>query len=197
MALTHLKPAARRAQRVRTRLKSLANGRPRLSVHRSSKNIYAQVIDDVRGVTLAHASTLEDKAVKGSDKDAAARVGALIAQRAIEKGVKDVVFDRGSFIYHGRVKALADAGGSVLVRAFLTLFLERRGVGQGDAARVVDHLGVDVLGRAEHRQARTPGAHLLQTKAHAGRAALGGFAFGKRHGDYFFLPSLRRTCSPA
>jgi large subunit ribosomal protein L18 len=109
MALAHLNPAAKRAQRVRTRLKSLANGRPRLSVHRSSKNIYAQVIDDVRGVTLAHASTLEDKAVKGSDKDAAARVGALIAQRAIEKGVKDVVFDRGSFIYHGRVKALADA----------------------------------------------------------------------------------------
>jgi len=109
MALSHLNSAQKRARRVRTRLKSLANGRPRLSVHRSSKNIYAQVIDDARGVTLAHASTLEDTSLKGSDKDAAARVGALIAQRAKDKGVTEVVFDRGSYIYHGRVKALADA----------------------------------------------------------------------------------------
>ena len=89
----------------------LANGRPRLSVFRSSKNIYAQVIDDERGVTLAAASSLEGgKAkAKGSDKDAAARVGDLVAQRAMEKGVKDVVFDRGGYLYHGRVKALADA----------------------------------------------------------------------------------------
>ncbi|MFN9849486.1 MAG: 50S ribosomal protein L18, partial [Alphaproteobacteria bacterium] len=97
-------------QRVRTRLRQVANGRPRLSVFRSAKNIYAQIIDDENGVTLAAASTLEgEKKAKGSDKDAAARVGALVAQRAIEKGVKDVVFDRGGYLYHGRVKALADA----------------------------------------------------------------------------------------
>jgi large subunit ribosomal protein L18 len=110
MALKPRDIAKRRAERTRIRLRALANGRPRLSVFRSSKNIYAQIIDDERGVTLAAASTLEgDKPAKGSDKDAAARVGALLAQRAIEKGVKDVVFDRGGYIYHGRVKALADA----------------------------------------------------------------------------------------
>ncbi|HYG28255.1 MAG TPA: 50S ribosomal protein L18, partial [Caulobacteraceae bacterium] len=88
----------------------LANGRPRLSVFRSSKNIYAQIIDDARGVTLAAASTLEgEEKVKGADKDAAARVGKLVAERAKEKGVTDVVFDRGGYLYHGRVKALADA----------------------------------------------------------------------------------------
>lgn len=108
MALSPRESAAKRAQRVRTRLKSLANGRPRLSVFRSSKNIYAQVIDDERGVTLASASTLEAEG-KGADKDAAAAVGKLVAERAIEKGVKDVVFDRGSYIFHGRVNALADA----------------------------------------------------------------------------------------
>ena len=102
--------AQRRAQRNRTRLRSLAGGRPRLSVFRSDKNIYAQVIDDARGVTLAAASTLEKAdQVKGSDKDAAARIGKLVAERAIKNGVKDVVFDRGSYNYHGRVKALADA----------------------------------------------------------------------------------------
>jgi large subunit ribosomal protein L18 len=109
MALSKLKPSDRRAARVRLRLKKLSAGRPRLSVFRSAKNIYAQVIDDARGVTLAHASTLEEKSEKGADKGAAARVGALIAKRAIDKGVKDVVFDRGSYLYHGRVKALADA----------------------------------------------------------------------------------------
>jgi large subunit ribosomal protein L18 len=111
MALSPRDTAARRAQRTRTRLKALSNGRPRLSVHRSSKNIYAQVIDDANGVTLASASTLEGgkERDKGADKDAAARVGKLLAERAIEKGVKDVVFDRGGYIYHGRVKALADA----------------------------------------------------------------------------------------
>ena len=110
MAVSHRKSTQKRAQRTRTRLKSLAGGRPRLSVFRSAKNIYAQVIDDVRGVTLAHASTLEgEKKAKGSDKDAAARVGALVAERAMGKGVKDVVFDRGGYLYHGRVKALADA----------------------------------------------------------------------------------------
>ncbi|HEX7886674.1 MAG TPA: 50S ribosomal protein L18 [Phenylobacterium sp.] len=111
MALSPRESTKHRAQRVRNRLRSVANGRPRLSVFRSAKNIYAQVIDDENGVTLAAASTLEGdaKAVKGSDKDAAAKVGALVAQRALEKGVKDVVFDRGGYIYHGRVKALADA----------------------------------------------------------------------------------------
>ena len=110
MSISARDSTQRRAQRNRTRLRKLANGRLRLSVFRSSKNIYAQVIDDERGVTLAAASTLEGEgAAKGSDKDAAAKVGALIAQRAIEKGVKDVVFDRGGYLYHGRVKALADA----------------------------------------------------------------------------------------
>ena len=110
MALSVRESNNRRAQRTRTRLRKLANGRPRLSSFRSDKNIYAQVIDDLGGVTLAHASSLESgKGAKGSDKDAAAAVGKLVAERAIEKGVKDVVFDRGSYIYHGRVKALADA----------------------------------------------------------------------------------------
>ncbi len=117
MALSSRDSSQKRAQRTRIRLRKLANGRPRLSVFRSSKNIYAQVIDDERGVTLAAASSLESgeapkgskTKVKGSDKDAAAKVGALVAQRAIEKGVKDVVFDRGGYLYHGRVKALADA----------------------------------------------------------------------------------------
>ena len=110
MALSPRESTVRRAQRVRTHLRKVANGRPRLSVFRSAKNIYAQVIDDANGVTLAAASSLEgEKKAKGSDKDAAAKVGALVAQRAIEKGVKAVVFDRGGYLYHGRVKALADA----------------------------------------------------------------------------------------
>jgi large subunit ribosomal protein L18 len=103
----------RRASRVRRQLKKVANGRPRLSVHRSSKNIYAQIIDDVAGRTLASASTLDTglrTGLKtGADTAAAAAVGKLVAERAVAAGVKDVVFDRGSFIYHGRVKALADA----------------------------------------------------------------------------------------
>jgi large subunit ribosomal protein L18 len=109
MALSHRKSARHRAQRVRLRLRKVGSGRPRLSVFRSARNIYAQVIDDARGVTLAHASTLESKEEKGSDKSAAARVGALIARRAMDKGVTEVVFDRGGYLYHGRVKALADA----------------------------------------------------------------------------------------
>ena len=110
MALKPRQAADKRAQRNRTRLKALSNGRPRLSVFRSSKNIYAQVIDDAQGVTLAAASSLEGETkAKGADKDAAARVGKLVAERAKEKGVTDVVFDRGGYIYHGRVKALADA----------------------------------------------------------------------------------------
>jgi large subunit ribosomal protein L18 len=103
----------RRAQRVRRQLKKVAGERPRLSVYRSSKNIYAQVIDDAKGHTLASASTLE-KDLKGSlktgaDAAAAAAVGKLLAERAAKAGVKEVVFDRGPYIYHGRVKALAEA----------------------------------------------------------------------------------------
>ena len=110
MALSSRDISKQRAQRVRRRLRSVAKGRPRLSVFRSAKNIYAQIIDDVNGVTLAAASSLEDgKGAKGADKDAAAKVGALVAQRALEKGLKDVVFDRGGYIFHGRVKALAEA----------------------------------------------------------------------------------------
>ncbi len=111
MAVQHLTPTERRTRRTRTRLKSLAGGRPRLSVFRSAKNIYAQIIDDSGSVTLAHASSLEGgrDRPKGGDKDAAARVGKIIAERALGKGVKEVVFDRGGYLYHGRVKALADA----------------------------------------------------------------------------------------
>jgi large subunit ribosomal protein L18 len=103
----------KRRARVRRALHSNSAGRPRLCVHRSSKNIYAQVIDDAVGKTVAAASTL-DKGVKGSlktgaDKAAAAAVGKLIAERAIKAGVKEVVFDRGGYLYHGRVKALGDA----------------------------------------------------------------------------------------
>jgi len=103
----------RRADRVRRAVKAAANGRPRLSVHRSSKNIYAQVIDDAKGTTVAAASSLETGlkgALKtGADKAAAEAVGKLVAERALAAGVKEVVFDRGRFIYHGRVKALAEA----------------------------------------------------------------------------------------
>ena len=103
---------ARRASRVRRQLKKVANGRPRLSVHRSSKNIYAQIIDDVAGRTLAAASTL-DASLRGdlktgADRAAAEAVGKLVAERATKAGVKEVVFDRGAFIFHGRIKALAD-----------------------------------------------------------------------------------------
>ena len=103
----------RRAQRTRTRLKKLANGRPRLSVYRSSKHIYAQIIDDSKGVTLAAASTLEKDvagdAATGATVELAERVGKLVAERAKAKGLTEVVFDRGGYIYHGRIKALAEA----------------------------------------------------------------------------------------
>ena len=99
----------RRAQRVRRRLKKYSNGRPRLSVFRSSKNISVQIIDDVTGTTLSSASTLEYKKVKGSNLDAATRIGKLIAERAKKAKIEDVIFDRGPYLYHGRVKALADA----------------------------------------------------------------------------------------
>ena len=103
----------RRANRVRRSLKKVANGRPRLSVYRSSQNIYAQIIDDAAGHTLASASSLDkdlrSKLKKGNDVAAAGEVGKLVAERASKAGVKDVVFDRGSYLYHGRVKALAEA----------------------------------------------------------------------------------------
>ena len=105
-----LDPTARRAQRNRTRLKKAAGDRLRLSVHRSSKNISAQLIDDKKGVTVAAASTLEEAIkAKGSNKEGAAAVGKLIAERAIKAGQKRVIFDRGRYLFHGRVKALADA----------------------------------------------------------------------------------------
>jgi len=102
----------RRRNRVRTSLRKVANGRPRLSIHRTNQHMYAQIIDDTNGVTVAAASTLDEalKKVKvGSNSEAAAAVGKLIADRAKSAGVEQVVFDRGGFLYHGRVKALADA----------------------------------------------------------------------------------------
>ena len=103
----------RRRVRLRFQLRRKAGGRPRLSVFRSGKNIHAQVIDDVAGRTLASASSL-DKGLReqfktGANKDAAAAVGKLVAERALAAGVSQVVFDRGAYLYHGRVKALAEA----------------------------------------------------------------------------------------
>ena len=103
----------RRKATVRRAIRHSAGDRVRLSVFRSSKHIYAQVIDDRKGVTLASASSIE-KDMRGSLKtganiDAAKAVGKLVAQRALEKGVENVVFDRGGYLYHGRIKALADA----------------------------------------------------------------------------------------
>lgn len=103
----------RRVQRVRRALKKAANGRPRLSVFRSSKQIYAQIIDDANGITIAAASTLEKdlrgKLKTGADVAAAAEIGKLVAERAKKAGVTKVVFDRGAYMFHGRVKALAEA----------------------------------------------------------------------------------------
>ncbi len=103
----------RRQARVRRAVKAAANGRARLTVFRSSKHIYAQIIDDVKGVTLASASSLE-KDLRGSlktgaDVSAAKAVGKLVAERGVGNGVKNVVFDRGQYLYHGRIKALAEA----------------------------------------------------------------------------------------
>ena len=105
--------AVRRKQRLRYKIRQSANGRPRLSVFRSSKNIYVQVIDDAKGATVVAASSLE-KDLRGSLKtgatvDAAKAVGKLIADRAKKAGIEKVVFDRGAYLYHGRVKALAEA----------------------------------------------------------------------------------------
>ena len=103
----------RRRLRLRYQLRQKAIGRPRLSVFRSGKHIYAQIIDDAQGRTLAAASSL-DASLRtdlrtGADKEAASKVGQLVAERALAAGVTTVVFDRGSYIYHGRVKALAEA----------------------------------------------------------------------------------------
>lgn len=103
----------RRRERLRYQLRHKASGRPRLSVFRSGKNIYAQVIDDAAGRTLAAASSL-DKSLRaelktGADKGAASAVGKLVAERALAAGVTQVVFDRGAYLYHGRVRALAEA----------------------------------------------------------------------------------------
>ena len=110
---TKLNPFEKRQRRVRKSLKANSGARLRLSVHRSSKNIYAQIIDDAAGTTLASASTL-DKDLRtrlktGADKAAATEVGKLVAARAAAAGIKDVVFDRGGFMYHGRIQALAEA----------------------------------------------------------------------------------------
>jgi large subunit ribosomal protein L18 len=101
----------RRKATVRRAIKEAATGRARLTVFRSSKHIYAQVIDDQKGATVAAASSIEKdmRSKTGANVDAAKAVGKLVAQRAIEKGVKTVVFDRGGYLYHGRIKALADA----------------------------------------------------------------------------------------
>jgi len=102
----------RRQKRTRFKLRQVSNDKPRLSVFRSSKHIYAQVIDDVKGHTLAAASTLEKdmkgKLKTGADKAAATAVGKLLAERAVKAGVGNVVFDRGGYRFHGRIKALAD-----------------------------------------------------------------------------------------
>ncbi len=102
----------RRANRVRRAIRQAANGRLRLSVFRSSKHIYAQIIDDTVGRTVAAASSLDkdlrSKLKTGADREAASEVGKLLAARAVSAGAKDIVFDRGRYLYHGRVKALAD-----------------------------------------------------------------------------------------
>lgn len=118
-ASVKLSPAQRRSYRTRNKIRSVnvdrvgvRETRPRLSVHRTDRQIYAQVICDIRGVTLAAASTLDkelkEKLKSGANKDAAAEVGKLVAQRAKKAGVSKIVFDRGRFVYHGRIKALAE-----------------------------------------------------------------------------------------
>ena len=105
--------ASRRKSRLRYQIKQKSHGRPRLSVFRSGKNMYAQIIDDSQGKTLAAASTLDaslkDELKTGADKAAATAVGKMVAERALAAGITQVVFDRGAYLYHGRVKSLADA----------------------------------------------------------------------------------------
>lgn len=108
------KPVDKNAQRVKrhNRIRATIKGtasRPRLNVFRSNKGIYCQLIDDTLGVTLVSASSLDIKEVNGSNIEGAKAVGKLIAERALEKNIKVIVFDRGGYLYHGRVKALADA----------------------------------------------------------------------------------------
>ena len=105
------KKASREKRHLRVRKKVFGTvERPRLSVFKSEKNIYAQVIDDINGVTLVAASSLDkDFSAKGGNKEAAKKVGELVAKKAVEKGITEVVFDRGGYIYHGRVKELAEA----------------------------------------------------------------------------------------
>jgi large subunit ribosomal protein L18 len=111
MAMNKRNLFLKRRLRVRSKLRKLANGRARLSVHRSNKNISAQLIDDVNGVTIAAASTLEkDLGVVGKNNvEAAAKVGKALAERAKKAGVSECYFDRGGFLFHGGVKALAEA----------------------------------------------------------------------------------------
>ncbi|HEY0314820.1 MAG TPA: 50S ribosomal protein L18 [Sphingomonas sp.] len=101
----------KRRQRVRTQLRAKGGGRPRLSIHRSGQHIYAQIIDDAAGRTVVSASSLEKdvRSASGANLDAAIGVGKRVAERAVAAGVSSVVFDRGGFLFHGRVKALADA----------------------------------------------------------------------------------------
>jgi len=105
------KTTARRTARTRFSIKAAAHGRPRLSVFRSGRHIYAQIIKDDDGKTLAAASSIDTdlKMKKGNTKEGAALVGKLLGERAVKAGVKEVVFDRGGYMYHGRIKALADA----------------------------------------------------------------------------------------
>ena len=100
----------KRQARVRTALKNAANGKMRLSVFRSGKHIYAQIIDDIKGATVASASTLDKELADtyGGNKAAARELGKLVAKRAKEKGIEEVVFDRGGYLYHGRVLELAE-----------------------------------------------------------------------------------------
>jgi len=102
------KARVRRHLRVRKKISGTTE-RPRLAVYRSEKNIYAQIIDDINGITLVSASSL-DKGFEGvgSNKDAAKVVGEMVAKKAIEKGIKEVVFDRGGYVYHGRIQNLAE-----------------------------------------------------------------------------------------
>lgn len=101
----------KRRLRVRNKLRAMSNGRLRLSVHRSNKNLSVQLIDDVNGVTVAAASTLEkDLGVVGKNNlEAASKIGAAIAERAKKAGIEECYFDRGGFLFHGKIKALADA----------------------------------------------------------------------------------------
>ncbi len=103
----------KRKARVRTTLRAAANGKPRLSVFRSNLHVYVQVIDDAKGSTVASASTLDkevrEQVKKSSTVEAASFIGKIVAERALKAGVSEVVFDRGGYVYHGRVKALADA----------------------------------------------------------------------------------------